>query len=101
MRSQSVFLMSAMSQFKLLVTLCAPSKSEVSVSPVLWNSCDQTLALRDKCSGGSSSWCLTPRLRGRGEAVLMWGSELTLLWENLCDIIILQVVGHPPSEYGI
>ena len=31
----------------------------------------------------------------------MWGSELTLLWENLCDIIILQVVGHPPSEYGI
>ena len=31
----------------------------------------------------------------------MWGSELTLLWENLCDIIILQVVGHPPSGYGI
>ena len=40
---------------------------------------------------------------GGGErgAALMWGSELTLLWENLCDIIILQVVGHPPSEYGI
>ena len=28
---------------------------------------------------------------------MTWGSELTLPWENFCDIIILQFVGHPPG----
>lgn len=41
-----------------------------------------------------------PRLRG-GERRCSCGALSSLLWENLCDIIILQVVGHPPSEYGI
>ena len=26
-----------------------------------------------------------------------WDSELSLLWENLYDIVIFQFVGHPPS----
>ena len=30
----------------------------------------------------------------------MWGSELSLLWQNFCGIIVFQFVGHP-SEYGI
>ena len=34
-------------------------------------------------------WCQTPR-----PGSLMWGSELSLLWDNLCTIIILQFVGY-------
>ena len=30
----------------------------------------------------------------------MWDSELSVLWENLCSIIILQFVGHPPGGMG-
>ena len=29
------------------------------------------------------------------------GSELSLMWENLCNIIILQFVVFPPRGYGI
>ena len=54
--------------------------------PVLWSSCDQKA---NKCSGGSSSWCQTHRLGS-----LMWGSELSLPWENFCDGIIFQFLGH-------
>ena len=65
--------------------------------PVLWNSFDQTLlAFKARCSGGSSFQCQTPRLGS-----LTWGSELSLLWENLCDIIIFPFVGRPPGGYGI
>ena len=67
-------------------SLCVPSKSGVSVSPspvkFLWSS---PTGFKAKCSGGSPSQCQTPRLGS-----LMWGSELSLLWENLCDIIIFQ-----------
>ena len=45
---------------------------------------------------GASSWYWTPRLGS-----LMWGSELSLLWENLRDIIILQFVGCPPRGYEV
>ena len=37
-----------------------------------------------------SSWCRTPGLGN-----LRWDSELLLLWENLCNIIILQFVNYP------
>ena len=51
---------------------------------VLWNSCDQTLMnFRTRFSGDSSSHCQTHRLGS-----LMWGSELSLLWENFSGIII-------------
>ena len=66
-------------------------------TPVLWSSCTQApLAFKAKYSGGSSSWCQTRRLGS-----LIWGSEFSLLWENFCDIIVLQFVGHPPWWYGI
>ena len=32
---------------------------------------------------------------------LIWGSEVSLLCENLCNIIILQFVGLLPRVYGI
>jgi len=32
---------------------------------------------------------------------LTWGSELSLLWENVCDIIILQLVGCPSRGMGL
>ena len=72
-----------------------PPRVESLFPPVLWSSCNQaTVAFKDKCSGGSSQ-CQTPRLGS-----LMWGSEVSLLWENFCDIIILQFVGHPPRSGG-
>ena len=46
--------------------------------------------------GGLSSPCWSP-----GLGILMWGSELSLLWENVCNIISLQSVGHPPGGRGI
>ena len=30
-----------------------------------------------------------------------WGSDLSLLWENLCSVIILQFVGHPTGVMGL
>ena len=51
--------------------------------------------LQNQMSRGLCSWCRTP-----GLGSLTWGSELSLLWENLCNIIILQFVGCPPRGYG-
>ena len=31
----------------------------------------------------------------------MWGSELSLLWVSLCNIVTFQSVGHLPSRYGV
>ena len=74
-----------------------PLRIFLQFTQVLWSSCHQApLAFKDKCSGGSSSWYQTSRLRS-----LMWGSELSLLWENLCNIIILKFVGCPPGRYRI
>ena len=66
-------------------------------SPVLWKSCNQILlTFKARFSGDSSSHCQTPRL-----GCLMWGSELSLQWENFCGIIIFQFVVCPPNGYGI
>ena len=57
--------------------VCSP-RVESLFTPVLWSSFSQApLAFKAKCHGGSCSWCQTPRLGN-----LMWGSELSLLWEN-------------------
>ena len=65
--------------------------------PALLNSCHQTLlAFKARFSGGSSSYCQTPRLGS-----LMWDSGLSLLWENVHSTIILQFVGCQPGRYGI
>ena len=78
-------------------TLCVPPRVEFLFPPVLWNSCNQTpLAFKARFSGVSSSRCQTLRLGS-----LTWGLELSLLWENFCDIIIFQFVGRPPSMYEI
>ena len=78
--------------------LCVcPPRTEFLFHPVLWKPCIQTLlAFKARFSGDSSSRYRIPRLGS-----LMWGSELSLPWENFCDIIILQFVSHPPSRYGI
>ena len=69
--------------------MCAP------ISPILWSSCSQVLpAFKAQCSRGSSQ-SQTHRLES-----LTWGSELSLLWESLCNIIIIQSVGHPPGHMG-
>ena len=78
-------------------TLCVPSKSGVSVSPVLSKSCNQIpLAFKVWFSRNSSSRCWTPRLGS-----LMWDSEPSLQWVDFCGISVLQPVSHPPSSYGI
>ena len=78
--------------------LCAcPPKVESLFPPVLWKSCNQiSLAFKVRFSGDSCFHCWTPRLGS-----LMWGSEPSLQWENLCGIIVLQFVGCLPGSYGI
>ena len=78
-------------------TLCVPSKSGVSVPPVLSKSCNQIpLAFKVCFCGNSSSHCQTPRLGS-----LTWGSEPSLQWVDFSGITVLQFVSHPPSSYGI
>ena len=77
--------------------LCVPSKSGVSVSPVLLKSCSQIpLAFKVWFSRNSSSRCWTPSLGN-----LTWGSEPSLQCVDFCGISVLQFVSHPPSSYGI
>ena len=45
---------------------------------------------------GLSFWCQIP-----GLGSLTWGSGLSLLWENLCCVIILQFEDCPAKWYGI
>ena len=74
-------------------TLCVPSKSGISVSPVLWNSCDQT-GLQSQVLWGLL--LLLPETQAVDADV-----GFSLLWENFCGIIIFQFVSHPPGRYGI
>ena len=64
--------------------LCVPFKSAVSVCP----STRGLLTFRGKCSGSSYSQFQTPRL-GR----VTWGSELSFLWGNHCNVIVFQPGG--------
>ena len=73
--------------------VCPPGV-ELLFPPVLWQSCTQApLDYKAKCSGGSSSWCQTPRLGS-----LMWDSVLR---ENFCNIIVLQFVGPTWGVWGL
>ena len=68
-----------------------------SISPILWVSCTQALlTFKAECSGSSSCQCQTSRL-----GILTWGSELSLLWENFCFIIVLQFMDHLCGVYGM
>ena len=78
-------------------TLCVPSKSGVSVFPVLSKSCNQIpLAFKVWFSRNSSSRCQTPWL-----GTLTWGWEPSLQLVDFCGISVLQFVSRPPSSYGI
>ena len=77
-------------------TLCVLSKSGVSVPPVLWSSSTQALlTFKARCSWISSQ-CWTAQA-----AELDMRLKLSLLWENLCNITILQFAGHPFGGYEI
>ena len=81
--------------FHVHETSYVPSKKIVCFT-VLWSSCIHgPLASKAKCFGGSSSWSQTLRLK-----ILNWGSKLSLLLENLNDIIIFRFVGRPLGGYG-
>ena len=77
-----------------------PSKTGVSVPPVLWKSCNQILlAFKVRFPGDSQPLCQVPRLGS-----LTWGSRPSQQWENLFGITVLKVLqsgGHSPGGYGI
>lgn len=77
---------------------CVPHSRVGSLSPPgPWSSCSQApLAPNAKCSRGSSSRCQTPRC---GKVV--WGSDLSLLWVSIIDVVTLQSVGLPPGGCGV
>ena len=65
--------------------------------PALCKSYNQILlAFKVRSRGDSCCLCQVPRLRS-----LMWGSKPSQQCENFFGIIVLQVVGHPPSMYRI
>ena len=80
-----------------LGALCAPSKRGVSVSfsPVEFLK-SYLVALQNQIIWGLLPHCHIARLKS-----LMQGSELSLLWNNVCAIIIFQFVDHPLSVHGI
>ena len=79
-----------------LLCVCPPRVESLS-PPVLSKSCNHIpLAFKVWFSRNSSSRCQPPRLGS-----LMWSSEPSLQWVDLCGINVLQFVSHPPSGYGI
>ena len=77
--------------------LCVPFKSEVSLSP----SPVGFLQLSPAGLQFQMLWglvFLVPDLWARGAGEGCWHvAQDSLLWENLCSLINLQSVGHPPS----
>lgn len=77
--------------------LCAPFKNEVSIPPALsFFQKQDPPGFEAKCSGSFASWSRTLRLGS-----LTWGSNHSLLWENLCNVIILQFVDRPLRDMGL
>ena len=78
--------------------ICAHPLRVKSLPPsVLWGSCNQPHT-------PSKPNVLDVSLLGAGPpgwGGLAWGSELSLLWEKLWNVIILQLVGCLPGEYRI
>lgn len=71
--------------------LCVLLKSRFSDFPDLMELLKSShTGLQSQILWDSSSWCHTSRLGS-----LSWGSELSLLLHNFCDIIILQFVSYP------
>lgn len=74
--------------------LCAPLKSDFSIS----FSHAELLQLILTGLQNQMLWGLVqiPKLQS-----LVWGSELSILWEKLCNIIILHLVDYPLAGHGI
>ena len=71
------------------------SRVEYPFSPVLWSSCTKAmLVLNTQCSRASSYQSQIPR-----GGNLTWGSELSLPWVSLCNVVTFQSVSHPPDGY--
>lgn len=71
--------------------LCPPW---VSVSPVLWKFCSQTLlTFKVRFSGDCQSLCWIPRIGS-----LLWALELSQQCKNFFGVIGLQVVAFPPCD---
>ena len=92
------------SPFKLLLPsgvleceiLCAPLRAESLFPTVVWLSYKQALlAFKAKHSGGSSFRCRTHRLGSP-----MWGSDRSILGQNLCNYDYPPVCGPPTRECG-
>ena len=67
------------------VIICVYLLRVKSCFPQSWGTPAIKLHFKAKCFRGSSSQCQT-----FGQGSLMWGSGFSLLWECLCNIIILQ-----------
>ena len=79
-----------------LLCVCPP-RVESLFPPVLSKSCNQIpLGFKVWFSRNSSSRCRTPRLGS-----VTWGSEPSLQWVDFFGISVLQLVSHPPGNYGI
>ena len=75
--------------------LC-PSRVEFLFLLVLWKSYNLIpLAFKARPSGASLACCLTLQL-----SCLIWGSGLSLQWQNFCGTVVLQSVGSAPDRYG-
>ena len=75
--------------------LCFPSKNGVSVCPSPVEFLQSNKVFKARCSQDSSSQCQTPRLWSLTE-----DSEVSLLWENLCIIIIFYFC-ESPTQAGM
>ena len=77
-------------------TLGYPPRVAFLCPSVLWSFWDQaSLSFKTKWYGGSSSCYQIPRPES-----LMWDSELSLLWENLCGIYV-SVCVLPTQSIGV
>ena len=79
-------------------SLCAPSMNGLLVS-------SSPMVLLHSCLAGLQQQMLqdllVPKPDPKAHGNLPWGSEFSLLWESLLNIIIFQFVGHPWGRYGI
>lgn len=77
-------------------TLCAPSKGGVPPPSLVQLLCSSPTGLQSQMLLGFFSQCPGPRL-----GKLVQGSELLLLWENVCNIIVLQILSVPLWGIGV
>ena len=79
-----------------LVRFCmSPVRVESLFPTVLWLSWTQALVFKARCSSGSS------HSQDLGLRRVIWGSDLSLLKENLCICDIPPIYGSPTQGWGL